>query len=136
MHRLVAVLFLTATVSACRTVGGAPANSAEPAFESGTFGGVLTVDGTEMEGFLSLTQIDGRFQASFRSEGFGFEAQGEGRLRGERLEIVLSYEMDCRGELRMRGTFLPSTLGWKGELVASDCTGEAAGTFRFVNSGR
>jgi hypothetical protein len=131
------VVLLAVGLSGCTRVGTSSVVPPElRAFESGIFGGTLTVDGTEMEGLLQLSQSDGRFAAKFESQGFGFEAEGEGRLRGERLELVLSYEMECRGELRMRGTFRPTGGGWDGELVASDCTGDASGTFRFVPTGR
>lgn len=136
VFRLITVLMLVPVTQGCATVAGTPEPGSASEFLSGTFGGVLTVDGTEIEGLLELTQSEGRFDAVFNSEGFGFEAAGSGSIRGDRLELVLSYEMDCRGELRMRGVFRPSEGRWEGELVASDCTGDAAGTFRFISGGR
>jgi hypothetical protein len=131
-----AVLVLGGLVG-CATAGvPSTAHLNQTRFVSGTFAGTLTVDGTEIEGLLRLTRTGPRFQAEFDSEAFGFEANGEGDLRGAHLELVLSYEIDCRGELRMRGTFRGSSGRWDGELVASDCTGDAAGTFSFVDDGR
>ena len=130
---LVAVMF---SLTACTRVG-APLVPAPPSeVVAGTFGGVLSVEGTGMEGLLVLTVVDGRYQAVFDSESFGFEASGEGRFRGAHLELVLAYEMDCRGELRMRGIFLADKGQWDGELVASDCTGDAAGEFHFQRRAR
>ena len=136
VFRVVAVSILVGSVHGCATVGGMPEGNSGLDFISGTFGGVLTVDGTEIEGILDLQQVDGRFEAVFDSGEFGFRAEGQGRLRGTLLDLTLSYEMECRGELRMRGTFLASEGRWEGELVASDCTGDASGVFRFVGGGR
>jgi len=102
----------------------------------GTLGGVVIVEGTEIEGLLELSTASEGFQARFHSESFGFEASGEGRLDGGRLRLELEYDVDCPGELRMLGPYDAEGGRWSGELVASDCTGDAEGSFRFVRRTR
>ena len=123
-------------VAACSTVGGAPEPAIPPEQVQGLFGGVVTVDGTEIEGLLELTSSEDGYLADFNSESFGFSASGDGAMEGRRLRLELDYDMDCRGELRLLGPYDPEQGTWTGELVASDCTGNAEGTFRFLRRAR
>jgi len=125
------VMFLTLVLPyGCVTVGGSSTSDRERAV-AGIFGGWIEVEGTELEGILELRTEDRSVYASLTSNQFGVDARGEGRFEGERLELTLAYELDCRGELRMRGVLSDDGKYYTGSLVAADCTGNAEGQFYF-----
>jgi len=131
-----ALVALALGSASCSTVGGPSVPGPPPEAVQGLFGGVVIVDGTEIEGLLGLSMTEDGFAAEFTSESFGFRASGDGAMDGLRLRIELDYDMDCRGELRLLGPYDPEQGTWTGELVASDCTGDARGTFRFLRRAR
>jgi hypothetical protein len=129
-HLRVLAIFTLALTYGCVTVGGSSASVARRAV-AGTFGGWIEVEGTEVEGILELRVEDRSVLASLTSNQFGVSALGEGRFRGGSLELTLAYELDCEGELRMRGVLSDDGQFFTGSLVAADCTGNAEGRFSF-----
>jgi hypothetical protein len=111
-------------------VGSSPPELPAPTV-NGAFAGWIEVEGSEIEGILRLSSENRVVTGSFSSNELGIEARGQGRFQGERLELTLTYEMDCPGELRFLGTLSGDGRWYRGSLVAADCTGTVRGQFSF-----
>jgi hypothetical protein len=114
--------------------GVSPPGGSEATVPRGEFEGFFEIEGGRISGTLTLTPSGGR-----RFEGF-FEAPpdlvalGEGRMRERELRLELSYEGACPGRLALDGRWEAATGNLSGVAMASDCTGDARGTFLFLPS--
>lgn len=96
--------------------------------------GFLMIDGGEVPAALQLVRDGRRGLLGALQATSGIEAEGTGRLRGEAMELELSYGGACPGRLVLEGRWDRETENLSGTVRATDCTGSAEGTFRFSGS--
>lgn len=127
-------------IQGCQLVGSAGPDSAFENAEAsstatvpeGRFTGFLEIEGGRMEGVLILTPTGGlAFDVLFESPP-DLVASGAGRLREQWVRLELSYEGSCPGRMRLDGRWEEANGTLSGSVDASDCTGEAEGTFLFL----
>lgn len=98
----------------------------------GRFEGFIEIEGGRVEGTLTLTpsgplSFEGLFDSSP-----DLLARGPGRLRDRWVRLELSYGGSCPGRMRLDGRWRDEAGELSGSVEASDCTGEAKGTFLFL----
>jgi hypothetical protein len=124
----------------CQVVGGwgfgesgasLPGGS-EASVPHGEFEGFLEIEGGRISGTLTVTPSGGRrFEGLFKAPP-DLVALGEGRIREREMRLELSYEGACPGRLTLDGRWEAATGNLSGVATASDCTGDAKGTFLFL----
>lgn len=137
-----AVTLLAAFAWSCQLVGGrsAPAPS-QPGAEApptsvleGMFRGFIEIEGGRVNGTLALTSTGEREFDGFFESPPDLVAIGQGRIRGREIRLELTYEGACPGRMRLDGRWEDASGNLTGVVTASDCTGEARGTFLFQPS--
>lgn len=103
-----------------------------PISAAGSWAGSWEVEGQEIQGTLDMLQSGSNLSARFTSETLG-EATGSGKVEDEdRVRLELAYHTQCPGRAQLNGRILDQEARFRGTLVASDCTGDAAGSFAFT----
>jgi hypothetical protein len=104
--------------------------SAEPpaADLSGSYSGVLRLEGDDIESDFTIEQEDGRIHASLSTD-VGLTAEGSGRLEGTVLRVRLGYDSSCAGTLELAGQAIDGGARLAGTVEAEDCTGAVTGSF-------
>ena len=156
-RRLISWLLTTAVLfsAGCQIVGGAtpsppdqgppdpgppapgpPAPEAEePVFRRGVvYQGIIEIGGGNLPAALEIVQEGRRDVRGALQTVSGLLAEGEGRLRGDRLELELVYGGDCPGQMSLDGEWDQESGTYSGTMQASDCTGRGEGTFLFTGS--
>lgn len=95
---------------------------------SGTFAGVLRIEGDEIPATLRVDQDGGRVDVTLRSD-VGLDADGRGRLEGTVFRARLGYGEECGGKLELAGQALDDGDRLVGTVEVEDCTGPAHGSF-------
>ena len=140
LHRrsapLLALLLATplAGCGAIRFEEDTPAAARAPAPPSvaGAWTGAWVVEGQRVEGTLTLRQEGRALTATFSSAALGKAALGPGTVEPDgRVRLELEYDLACPGKARLAGVLGGQGTELGGTLTATDCTGEAAGTFAF-----
>jgi len=134
---LLAALILSG--SSCQLVGGTgPSEPSQPGPEGppvpvpeGTFEGFVEIEGGRMSGILTLTPTEGSDFEGFFESPPDLVAIGKGRIRDRDIRLELSYEGACPGRMTLEGRWEAPTGNLTGVVRASDCTGDARGTFLF-----
>ncbi len=127
------ILFL----GSCQVIGGGPKSPSgtgipEPGRAEGVvYQGSLVLEGGEIPGALELIREGRRGIRGALQTSTGLVADGVGSLRGRALTLELAYGGDCPGRMRLEGEWDEGEGRYQGTVQASDCTGSAAGTFRF-----
>ncbi|MGW8267200.1 MAG: hypothetical protein ACWGSQ_12600 [Longimicrobiales bacterium] len=133
---------LILSVWSCQLVGGRrPADPSEPRAEGpsvpvpeGAFEGFIEIEGGRVNGTLTLTPTEGaEFECFFESPP-DLVALGRGRIRDREIRLELTYEGACPGRMTLEGRWETGSGNLTGGVGASDCTGEARGTFLFQPS--
>jgi hypothetical protein len=156
-RRLISWLLMSAVLfsAGCQTVGGpapsrpAPSPSApippapeaeepeaeEPELRQGVvYQGIIEIGGGNLPAALEIIQEGRRDVRGALQTASGLLAEGEGRLRGNRLELELVYGGDCPGQMSLDGEWDQESQTYRGTMQASDCTGKGEGTFLFTGS--
>ena len=141
MARGGALTLLAALTWSCQLVGGGgPVEPSQPRAEAppvpvpvpaGAFFGFIEIEGGRVDGTLTLTPAGGpEFEGFFESPP-DLVAVGRGRIREREIRLELSYEGACPGRMVLDGRWEDASGNLTGVVTASDCTGEARGTFLF-----
>lgn len=118
--------------SGCQIIGGSDPPPPAPGEVRGTvYQGSLKLDGGELPAALEIIRNGGRVRAALQTTS-GLTADGEGRLRGNRLTLALSYGGSCPGSMSLEGVWEVDRRTYLGTVTAVDCTGTASGTFAFA----
>ena len=142
MARGGALTLLAALTWSCQLGGGGrPAEPSQPRAEAppvpvpaGAFLGFIEIEGGRVDGTLTLTPAGGpEFEGFFESPP-DLVALGRGRVRDREIRLELSYEGACPGRMVLDGRWEAASGNLTGVVTASDCTGEARGTFLFQPS--
>lgn len=105
----------------------------EPPRVEGSWNGAWIVEGQQVQGTLVIRQQGNELAATFSSAALGKPALGSGRVEDDgRVRLELEYDLSCPGKARMTGTLGEGGAVLGGALAATDCTGDAAGTFSFA----
>lgn len=99
---------------------------------AGTYAGGISVDAADIDGTLEITQIGTELTAVFDAPSFGVRAEGTGTIIGDMIELSLRYNIECEGVATLTGRILAETMRYTGDITASDCTADMAGTFSFT----
>ena len=99
---------------------------------AGSYDGQWLVEGSDISGILDIAQTGTELLATFNAVSIGLAAQGSGTIGDDRIELTLSYSFQCPSTAIMRGRITAENMRYTGDITASDCTGEAIGTFSFV----
>ena len=99
---------------------------------AGTYPGGMSLDGLDIDGTLEITQVGTKLTAVFDAPSFGVRAEGTGTIVGDMIELSLAYNIECEGIATLTGQILAETMRYTGDITASDCTAELAGTFSFT----
>lgn len=99
---------------------------------AGVYQGQLDLDGILITGTLEMTQEGPEVIVMFNSPSIGITASGEGVVNDAQVLLRLDYDFQCPGEARLEGTFAVENGLYSGTATASDCTGDAAGSFSFT----
>lgn len=128
-------------VTACASGGGttttstsAPAEPAGPAYPqlAGDWTGSITFDGQAIPGTLQVTQTGPDLDGTFRAPELDLVTSGSGAVLPDgSLSMTLTYNLQCPGSATMTGSLSTDGMQMSGTLLASDCTGEISGSFRF-----
>ena len=120
-----ALLPATVLLAACSLVS----RSEPPVADlTGTYSGILRLEGEEIPATLRVTQDAGRVEVAL-SAAVGLDAKGQGRLEGTVFRVELGYGEDCRGTLKLAGQALDQGQRLVGIVEVEDCTGPAEGSF-------
>jgi len=126
----------------CQLVGGrGPADPSQLRAEApsvpvpeGAFEGFIEIEGGRVNGTLTLTPTEGaEFECFFESPP-DLVAIGRGRIRDREIRFELTYAGACPGRMTLDGRWETASGNLTGGVGASDCTGEARGTFLFQPS--
>jgi hypothetical protein len=92
----------------------------------------MVLEGGEIPGALEIIREGRRGIRGALQTASGLRADGQGSLQGDKLSLELVYGGDCPGRMRLEGSWDEGEGRYEGTVQASDCTGNAAGTFRFL----
>jgi len=107
----------------------------EPEVRRGVvYQGIIEIGGGSLPAALEIVQEGRRDVRGALQTVSGLLAEGEGRLRGNRLELELVYGGDCPGQMSLDGEWDQESQIYRGTMQASDCTGNGEGTFLFTGS--
>jgi hypothetical protein len=131
-----AVLWLavsTLVASGCQLIGGGadPPPPTPGAVQGAVYQGSLSLDGGDLPAALEIIRNGGTVRGALQTTS-GLVADGQGRLRGNRLTFELSYSGNCPGTMFLEGEWDEDGRTYRGTLTALDCTGKASGTFSFA----
>ena len=111
----------------CATFGG----SGVPQV-AGHYRGAVVVEGQTIEGELEVVQVGPALTVIFQAPAFNLRATGDGQLQDDgSARLQVEYDLQCPGVAEMSGDFVDDARVFRGSLVATDCSGELAGTFEF-----
>ena len=98
----------------------------------GRYEGTVVVEGQSIPGSLELAQDGGSLSAVFDSPSLGLQATGSGQVSPEgEARIQVDYNLQCPGVAQLAGDFGDGGATFRGNVTASDCTGDLAGVFDF-----
>ncbi|MFC1575798.1 hypothetical protein ACFL5A_04060 [Gemmatimonadota bacterium] len=98
----------------------------------GMYSGSFQIEGGETAVNLNLTRRGDRDLLGVLVTPDGIRAEGAGSLRGQEIRLELRYGGDCPGTMVLVGEWNQETNGIQGVVRASDCTGQAEGTFQLI----
>jgi hypothetical protein len=98
----------------------------------GRYQGTVVVEGQSIPGSLELVQDGGSLDAVFDAPSLGLQARGTGQVSPEgEARLQVEYNLQCPGVAELSGDFGAEAATFRGNVVASDCTGELSGVFDF-----
>lgn len=98
----------------------------------GRYEGTVVVEGQSIPGSLQLVQDAGSLSAVFDSPSLGLQATGTGQVSPEgEARLQVDYNLQCPGVAELSGDFGEEEGTFRGNVTASDCTGDLAGVFDF-----
>jgi len=130
---LAGILLVALMAAGCASGGGAP-ESAGPTFPqvAGEWSGSITVQGEAVPGTFLITQSGADLEGTFRAPALELVASGSGAVLPDgSVSMSLSYNLQCPGTATMTGDLSTDGTQISGTLLASDCTGNIDGSFRF-----
>ncbi len=130
---LLGTLMILLLTSGCASAGGS-SESAGPSFPqvAGEWTGSISVQGEAVPGTFLITQTGADLEGTFRAPALELVASGSGAvLPNGSLSMSLSYNLQCPGTATMTGALSTDGTQISGRLLASDCTGNLDGSFRF-----
>jgi hypothetical protein len=90
---------------------------------------MATLGGQRLRVTLDMaTQPDGRGTAHLQIPALSLDAQGSVTWKGYAVELELTYDGGCPGQVRIRAQAAGEGAPLEGTFSARDCTGEEAGT--------
>lgn len=129
LFRGAALLTLVLSTGACSAIRfGGPDHDV-----GGTWEGSVTVQGERIPGSLAVEQDGFLLHAAFAAPSYGINATGDGEIDDDGVvRLELEYDLQCPGTAVLHGTLSGEDTVLSGNVEATDCTGTAQGTFRFV----
>jgi hypothetical protein len=125
--RILALTALSLAAWGCATFGGGGVPDV-----AGHYQGAVVVEGQTIEGELEVVQVGPALTVIFQAPSFNLRATGDGQLQDDgSARIQVDYDLQCPGVAEMSGDFVEDARVFRGSLVATDCSGELAGTFEF-----
>lgn len=103
---------------------------------TGNWTGGVALEGENLEGNLEIDQSNEDLRATFTAAGVGLMSRGNGTVEEDgSFTLTMSYDVECTGTARLDGRFSADPDRLTGSFTATDCTGEASGTFDFRRRG-
>ncbi|GMR14004.1 MAG: hypothetical protein BMS9Abin29_2232 [Gemmatimonadota bacterium] len=93
--------------------------------------GSLEIEGNRVSSTLRIQQTGAALTSRLTSVDLGMDAAGIGSVNGSEVDFMMAYGAACRGTARLVGRIAETTFDYTGRINASDCTGEAEGSFTF-----
>lgn len=121
-------------MAACASVGGGGDTDTGPSYPqvAGEWSGSITVAGEQIPSTLSITQAGADLQLVTRIPALELNTQGQGTVLPDGgMRGSFSYNLECPGEAELVGSLSSDGTTLGGTLLASDCTGDLEGTFRY-----
>ncbi len=131
-------------VAACSTVGGGPAGAGNgaatpnpdpgPSYPEigGAWMGSLQIEGQAFNSLLEITQMGGDLRLTVEIPALELTTVGSGTVLPDgTLRVSFPYELECPGNAEYVGRVSAGATVLSGTLLASDCTGDLRGTFRY-----
>ena len=110
----------------CATFGGGVPDV------GGHWAGIVVVEGQTLEGELEVVQVGPALTVIFQAPALNLRATGDGQVHDDgSARLQVEYDLQCPGVAEMSGDFTDGERSFRGSLVATDCSGELAGTFDF-----
>lgn len=132
------LLAATLLLGACSSVGGGgTSEAARPSVVypdiRGAWMGALQIEGQGLNTMLDVMQMDGDLRVSVEIPMLELTTLGMGRVLPDgTLRLSFGYELECPGDAEFIGSVTEDASVLEGTLVASDCTGDLRGNFRFA----
>ena len=94
--------------------------------------GSLEIEGDRVLSTLHIHQAGAALTSRLTAPDLGMAADGTGTLDGSEVELMMVYGTACAGTARLVGRIAETTFLYTGRIIASDCTGDVEGSFRFT----
>ena len=94
--------------------------------------GSLEIEGERISSALFIHQAGAALTSRMTAFDLGMAADGIGTLDGSEVELTMAYGAACTGTATLVGRIDETTFLYTGGIIASDCTGEVHGSFRFT----
>ena len=94
--------------------------------------GSLEIEGDRVPSTLHIHQVGRALTSRLTASDLGMAADGTGTLEGSEVELTMAYGVACAGTARLVGRIAETTFLYTGRIIASDCTGDVEGSFRFT----
>lgn len=94
--------------------------------------GSLEIEGDRVLSTLHIHQAGAALTSRLTAPDLGMAADGTGTLDGREVELTMAYGAACTGTARLIGRIAEATFLYTGRIIASDCTGDVEGSFRFT----
>jgi len=127
-------LLLISSLAACATVGGGGSGDSGPSYPqlAGEWSGSITVGGEQIPSTLEVTQTGADLLLVTRVAALGLTTEGQGTVLPDGgMRGSFSYNLECPGEAELVGSLSSDGTTLGGTILASDCTGDLEGTFRY-----
>ncbi len=134
--RSTVALVIAAALGGCSSVGGGAAGTPEPSVSypelRGAWMGALQIEGQGYNGMLEVMQMGPDLRMRVEIPTIGLTTNGMGTVLPDgTLRVSFRYELECPGDAEFVGEVSADDTVMQGTLLASDCTGDLRGTFRF-----
>ncbi|HKK53854.1 MAG TPA: hypothetical protein VKA74_19825 [Myxococcota bacterium] len=129
---------LLASMTACSVVGGGGASTEDvgPSYPqiAGPWMGALQIEGDGFNSMLEVEQIGPVLRLVIEIPALDLVTRGMGNILPDgTLRASFMYELECPGEAQFIGeASADGEMVLSGTLLASDCTGDLRGTFRYT----
>jgi len=96
------------------------------------YSGAIEIEGDPFPSTLLIYQAGATLTSRMTASAMGMTADGSGTVDGSDVVLTMAYGEGCVGTARLVGQVAERTLLYTGRIIASDCTGDVVGSFRFT----